>query len=79
MGKFQRNNPPTFKGRYDQEGAQVWLGEIENTFIVVSSIEDQKVLFGTYMLSEEAEDWWDNARQRLEVVGTEVTWDVFRA
>ncbi|XP_050876107.1 uncharacterized protein LOC127079782 [Lathyrus oleraceus] len=29
--------------------------------------EGWKVLFGTHMLSEEVEDWWDNARQRLEV------------
>ena len=38
----------------------------------------QKVQFGTHMLSEEAEDWWDNTRQRLEDVGTEITWTVFR-
>lgn len=25
LGKFQRNNPPTFKGRYDLEGAQTWI------------------------------------------------------
>ncbi|XP_050888712.1 uncharacterized protein LOC127093855 [Lathyrus oleraceus] len=30
------------------------------------------------MLLEEVEDWWDNARQRLEIVGTEITWVVFR-
>ena len=27
------------------------------------------------MLSEEAEYWWDNARQRLETASTEITWD----
>lgn len=31
------------------------------------------------MFSEEAKDWWDNTRQRLECDGTEVTWTVFRA
>lgn len=25
LGKFQRNNPHTFKGIYDLEGAQTWL------------------------------------------------------
>lgn len=38
-----------------------------------------KVLFGTHMLSEEAEDWWDNARQRLKVTSTRVSWAVFKA
>lgn len=25
LGEFQKNNPPTFKGSYDLEGAQTWL------------------------------------------------------
>ena len=25
---FLRNHPPTFKGRYDPDGAQTWLKEI---------------------------------------------------
>lgn len=31
------------------------------------------------MLSKEVEDWWDNNRQRLEAVGTYITWAVFIA
>lgn len=31
LGKFQRNNLSTFKGRYDLEDAQTWLREIEKT------------------------------------------------
>lgn len=41
--------------------------------------EVQKIQFDTQMLLEEAEDWWDNARQILEVVATEIAWVVFRA
>ncbi|XP_050918580.1 uncharacterized protein LOC127136015 [Lathyrus oleraceus] len=37
-----------------------------------------KVLFGTHMLAKEVEYWWDNAHQRLEVVGTETTWENFK-
>ena len=40
--------------------------------------EDQKVQFSTHMLSKEAEDWWENARQRVEFVCTQITWVVFR-
>ena len=29
---FQRNKPPTFEGRYDPDGAQEWLKEIERIF-----------------------------------------------
>lgn len=40
--------------------------------------EAHKVHSGTHMLSEEVDVWWDNARQRLEVVGAEITWVVFK-
>lgn len=78
LGKFQRNNLPTFMGRYDPKCAHTWLKEIEKFFRVMTRTEEQKVLFGTHMLSEEVEDWWDNTRQRLEITGTEITWTVFR-
>jgi len=29
---FLRNHPPTFKGRYDLDGAQAWLIEVERIF-----------------------------------------------
>ena len=32
---FLRNHPPTFKGRYDPDGAQNWLKEIERIFRVM--------------------------------------------
>lgn len=66
MGKFQRNNPPTFKGSNDPEGAHAWLRETEKIFRVMACIEVHKVQFGAHMMSEEADDLWDNTRQRLE-------------
>ncbi|XP_050889108.1 uncharacterized protein LOC127094297 [Lathyrus oleraceus] len=38
----------------------------------------KKIRYGTYMLSEEAGYWWDNARQRFEANGTMITWVVFK-
>ncbi|CAL5184130.1 unnamed protein product [Lathyrus oleraceus] len=73
MGKFQRNSPPTFKGRYVSDGAQDWLKDIEKIFRVIVCTEAYKVQFGTHMLEEEADDLWDNTRQRLEAVGDEIT------
>lgn len=51
---------PTFKGRYDPEGAHAWLEEIEKIFRVIAYAEEHKVLFRTHILSEETGDWWDN-------------------
>lgn len=40
--------------------------------------EVQKVQVGTRMFSEEAEDLWDSACKRLEVVGVDITWVAFQ-
>jgi len=36
---FLRNHPPTFKGRYDPDGAQTWLKEVERIFRVMQCNE----------------------------------------
>ena len=36
---FLRNRPPTFKGRYDPDGAQTWLKEVERIFRVMQGSE----------------------------------------
>jgi len=54
---FLRYHPSTFKGRYDPDGAQKWLKEVERIFRVSQCSEVQKVRFGTHMLAEEADDW----------------------
>lgn len=41
LGKFQRNNPLTFKGRYDLVGVQAWLKEVEKIFQVMACIKVQ--------------------------------------
>ncbi|XP_058745876.1 uncharacterized protein LOC131618727 [Vicia villosa] len=38
----------------------------------------QKVRYGTHMLAVEADDWWLETHQRLEVASEEITWIVFR-
>ena len=55
LDRFQRNNPPTFRGGYDLEGAETWLKEIRKIFRVMQCLEEQQVLFATHMLAEEAE------------------------
>jgi len=75
---FLRNHPPTFKGRYDPDGADNWLKEIERIFRVMECSEAQKVRFGTHMLAEEADDWWVSLFPVLEQDGAVVIWTVFK-
>jgi len=67
---FLTNHPPTFKGRYNPDGAQKWLKEVERIFRVMQCSEVQKVRFGTHMLAEEADDWWVSLLPVLEQDGT---------
>jgi hypothetical protein len=78
LDRFIRNKPPTFKGMHDPEGAQDWMQEIERIFRAMDCTDAQRVRLGTHMLIGEAGDWWDNARQRLEVAGTMITWAIFK-
>ncbi|XP_058721729.1 uncharacterized protein LOC131593298 [Vicia villosa] len=78
LATFQRENPPVFKGKHDPDSALEWLKEIERIFRVMDCTQAQKVRYGTHMLAVEADDWWLETRQRLEVAGEEITWDVFR-
>ncbi|MCI36886.1 cellular nucleic acid-binding protein, partial [Trifolium medium] len=48
LDKFLRNNPPTFKGMYDPEGAQDWLQGVERIFRAMVCTDAQKVRLGSY-------------------------------
>ncbi|XP_058746976.1 uncharacterized protein LOC131619955 [Vicia villosa] len=74
----QRNNLPTFKGKYDPEGSQTWLLEIEKFSRVMACTDEHKVLFGTHIMSGEAVYWGENTCQRLEAAGTMFTWVNFK-
>jgi len=78
LDHFLRNNPPTFKGRFDPEGAYTWVQGMERIFHAMLTSDDQKVRMATRMLAEEAEFWWTNAKGRLEVGGEVVSWTRFK-
>lgn len=44
LGRFQKNNPPIFKGRYNIKGAQIWIQEIEKKFRVIICMYRHKIL-----------------------------------
>ena len=63
----------------DPEGVEAWLKEIEKIFWVTECPDQQKVLFATHMLANEAEYWWEDTRPHLEGVGgVVVPWGTFR-
>ena len=67
LERFRRNDPPILTGRYNPEGAQEWLKEIEKIFRVMRCPGNKKVTFGTHVLTKEAKYWWKNIRPQAEM------------
>ncbi|XP_061345586.1 uncharacterized protein LOC133291353 [Gastrolobium bilobum] len=77
LNAFRKNNPPAFKGTYDPIVTAKWLLALEKIFKVMRCRDQLKLLYATYMLQDEANDWWTNAIQPLELQGQEITWALF--
>ncbi|MCI43028.1 hypothetical protein A2U01_0064265, partial [Trifolium medium] len=69
LERFMKHKPPTFTGGYNLEGAVNWLEEVEIIFEAMGCSEESKVTLVAYVLREEANHWWKNARQRLGAGG----------
>jgi len=78
LDRFMRNKPPTFKGRFNPEGALTWMEGMERIFRAMVTNDDQKVRLATYMLVEEAEYWWTSTKRRIEASGDAITWVRFK-
>ncbi|MCI44777.1 hypothetical protein A2U01_0066016, partial [Trifolium medium] len=74
LERFMNNKPPIFKGGYDPDGAQSWLEGIKRIFGAMRCLDEHRVLLGGYVLHDEVDHWWGNAKQRLEAGGAFITW-----
>ncbi|CAJ2668539.1 unnamed protein product [Trifolium pratense] len=70
--------PPTFTGGYNPDGAHKWLEELEIIFEAMDCSEEGKTTLGTYVLREEANVWWKNAKLRLGPGGMAIPWAMFK-
>ncbi|XP_038974723.1 uncharacterized protein LOC120105985 [Phoenix dactylifera] len=51
---------------------------MEKAFAVLRCRDDEKLLFASYMLQEEAFNWWQMLEHKFEHDGEPLTWDKFR-
>ena len=57
--------------------SQYWLETMEKIFSVVTCTEEEKVIYATHMLQEEADFWWKEAKAYLIAKEVPLTWDNF--
>ncbi|KEH29200.1 hypothetical protein MTR_4g028820 [Medicago truncatula] len=73
LDRFMRNNPSTFKGHFDLDGAQTWMQGVERIFCAMVTINDHRVRLTTHILAEEAKYWCASVKRRLEAGGEVVS------
>ncbi|XP_057953779.1 uncharacterized protein LOC131148057 [Malania oleifera] len=58
----------------------MWMQELEKILAVLNCSEEQKILFATFKLGGEAEQWWHAMKllEEQQVVPKVMTWDHFK-
>ena len=73
-----RHKPAEFTGKVSPDEADAWLRKCEKIFRVMNCEDEQKLLFVTYLLNEDAEYWWTGMQQQMETREEPATWENFR-
>ncbi|GAU37339.1 hypothetical protein TSUD_395200 [Trifolium subterraneum] len=69
LDRFLKHKPYFFVGSFNPDGAVKWVEEVEIIFDAMECANENKLALGTYMLREEANQWWKNAKLRLVFSG----------
>ena len=55
MEDFLRHKPAEFTGKASPDEADAWLRKCEKIFKVMNCMDEQKLLFATYLLNDDTE------------------------
>ena len=78
FAEFMKTHPPAFTGGCDVTKAMNWLRSMETCFRLLRCPPDTKVDFASYMLQEDAADWWAGTREVKFHEDEEVEWEAFK-
>ncbi|XP_052181978.1 uncharacterized protein LOC127794771 [Diospyros lotus] len=75
VDRFQRLNPPIFRGKAgaDPSESEYWIEQIEKIFNFICDDEGEKVGCATFMLRDEANQWWKTMQRTLQGSGGQGT------
>ena len=59
MKQLLKLKPPIFNGRMNPVKANEWLTEMKKNFWLLRCDEVQKVKIGSYLLTRDADHWWN--------------------
>ncbi|XP_027941232.1 uncharacterized protein LOC114195034 [Vigna unguiculata] len=75
---FLRHKPVEFNDKVSPDEADAWLRKCEKIFKVMNCPDEQKLLFATYLLNDDAEYWWTGMQQQMQTRDEHVEWTSFR-
>ncbi|GAU51584.1 hypothetical protein TSUD_414280 [Trifolium subterraneum] len=78
LDRVLKHKPSFFVGGFNPDGAVKWVEEVEIIFDAMECANENKLALGTYMLREEANQWWKNTKLRLGDGSVVITWEMFR-
>jgi len=62
---FLRHKPTEFTSKASPDEADAWLRKCEKIFKMMNCIDEQKLLFATYLLNNDAGYWWTGMQQQM--------------
>ena len=72
--RVQKLGAKPYDGSGDPEAAWLWLDQVNKVYGVIGCMDEQKVLFSSFLMEDSAKDWWDAVERRYP---DGITWDQF--
>ncbi|KAF1867923.1 hypothetical protein Lal_00042437 [Lupinus albus] len=69
LDEFCKQKPKQFQGGFALDAANEWVQSLERIFRAMSCGDVQRVKYASYMLANEAENWWEMTRRQMETQG----------
>ena len=73
--RVQKLDAKPYDGSGDPEAAWLWLDRVNKVYGVMGCIDEQRVLFSSFLMEDRAKDWWDSAERRYP---DGISWDQFQ-
>ena len=73
--RVQKLGAKPYDGSGDPEAAWLWLDRVNKVYEVMGCIDEQRVLFSSFLMEDRAKDWWDAIERRYP---DGISWDQFQ-
>ncbi|KAF1886082.1 hypothetical protein Lal_00021363 [Lupinus albus] len=78
LDELCKQKPKHFLGGFAPDAANEWVQSLERIFQAMGCGNVQRVTYASYMLANEAENWWEMSRRQMETEGQVIVWGSFK-